>query len=76
MNNTFDQLVDEITVAFSAFFSDGGDTISQAQGQVSGLDIAAGFFSIFFITVILYSLVRIYEIRKEEKKRLHLADLF
>ena len=38
------------------------------QYQVSGMNIFASILSVFFITIILYSLVRMYEIRRNEKE--------
>ncbi len=79
MNNVFDRLGNDAErqlASVSEWARVSAPSVSTGQYQISELSIAAGVLSIFFITVILYSLVCISEIRRNEKKNLHLADLF
>lgn len=77
--NVFDKMAEKIMLFFSSISTGLGGYVSGAPETpdvASELEITSGVLSVFFITVILYSLVRIYEIRRDEKKKLHLADLF
>ncbi|MEK7134336.1 MAG: hypothetical protein AAB819_01255 [Patescibacteria group bacterium] len=79
MNNSFDKAGERVLGWLISIGEEGGISglaTPADQYQVSGMNIFASILSVFFITIILYSLVRMYEIRRNEKKKLHLADLF
>lgn len=78
MNNIFDKIAETAAQRATSFFGEADvSSVSalETTNSSSGLAVAMSVLSVFFITVIIYSLVRIYEIRRDEKKEMHLADL-
>ena len=78
MDNVFDYIGEQIIqkIVFLSEVATTRESPVSGVAQSSSADVVFGVLSIFFVTVIMYSLVRIYEIRKEEKKKFNLADLF
>ncbi|MEK7129329.1 MAG: hypothetical protein AAB858_03170 [Patescibacteria group bacterium] len=76
MNDIFNTTTEYVLQKTTSFLARTSESLTApgASDYLSELKIAASILSIFFITIILYSLVRVYEIRRDEKRELHISD--